>query len=367
MKIDKVLSLPQTLDSDTLYLVGDLSSDPEPILNGYHCEVSDSTGSSTINVSANRSIRIKGDKNIILGQTKTYVITNFDSFTIYEVVPISGSVIVNGETITYTAPSTIQSSGFIINNEIISLDLLPLPLIPPVIIHDSFNELVKTNLLNHMTNTGQSWAEGFWGLNSNNPDTGKLEVNTDGTASVLEYSNGDISGTDTPYASAYNTISELWVNHEIPVYNYYIEAIVDVLSDCNDSYIGLIGRIQQAPGPGGSTNHFVDINWWPSPSWNSGKSEVNSSSYGTGHLSSDITELSSSFTAGQYLLRVEFIFDECKFYIDGVLKATYMIDTTIITPNAGSYVGFRISQKTTNSDSPGIKILDFKVNQVLVE
>jgi hypothetical protein len=228
-----------------------------------------------------------------------------------------------------------------------------------VLVFDSFTEVAKTNLINHTADTGQTWGEGDWGLNSIAPDTLKLEVNPDGTSTVLEYSNGDVPGTDTPYSSQHSTKSVSWLNYLVPVYNYYIEANVDIVSVADDSYVTLIGRIQSAPGTG--TAEYVDINWWPSPSWAPGASLINDSNWGSGILSIDNNVINQTFT-GLHLFRIEFNNTECKVLIDGILRATVTIDTSVIIPGGGGYVGFGIGARTENFDSPGIKVLDFKVD-----
>jgi hypothetical protein len=229
------------------------------------------------------------------------------------------------------------------------------------IIFDSFTETVKTNLINHITDTGQSWGQGDWGLNSVSPDTLKLEVNTDGTSSVLEYSNGDVPGTDTAYGSIQNNKAIAWVNFPIPSYNYFIEANVNILADADDSYVTLIGRIQSAPGTG--TSDYVDINWWPSPSWAPGTSTINDSVWGSGLLTTTPATINEAFV-GLHLLRIEFINDNCSVYIDGILRTTVSIDTAVIIPGTGGYVGYGITANTQNYDSPGIKVLDFKVGAI---
>lgn len=228
----------------------------------------------------------------------------------------------------------------------------------PLLISDPFTETVKTNLYDHVNPVGSPWRQGDWGFNTTNPDTLKLEISSPGYVTVLEYVDGDIEGTDVPFASIQNAKCVAWVEQSIPVYNYSIEANVEILSDANDSYVSLIGRIQN--GPGSNTGDYVDVNWWPSPSWAPGTSSINESNWGSGILSQDVTSLNETFT-GIHLFRVDFINNECKVYIDNILKSTIIIDTTLILPNVGGFVGLGITAKTTNLDGPGIRVLDFKV------
>jgi hypothetical protein len=119
MKINKVLNtLPSELEADNVYILLKTNDVLE-------CYVTDNAGGVSSDISKNRDVKIQGNLNVQLNQTVNYIITNFDSFTTYVIVPISGTVTVVDDVITYTAPATIQPIGFKINNEVFKLNLIP--------------------------------------------------------------------------------------------------------------------------------------------------------------------------------------------------------------------------------------------------
>ena len=67
------------------------------------------------------TIAISGPSSLVVGQSGTFVITNFDVFTNYQVIAISGSVSRTGDTITYTAPGASGTSGFTINGKAVNV------------------------------------------------------------------------------------------------------------------------------------------------------------------------------------------------------------------------------------------------------
>jgi len=67
------------------------------------------------------TIAISGPSSLVVGQPGTFVITNFDVFTNYQVIAMAGSVSRTGDTITYTAPGASGSSGFSINGKVVNI------------------------------------------------------------------------------------------------------------------------------------------------------------------------------------------------------------------------------------------------------
>ena len=67
------------------------------------------------------TIAISGPSSLVVGQPGTFVITNFDVFTNYQVIAISGGVSRTGDTITYTAPGASGTSGFTINGKTVNV------------------------------------------------------------------------------------------------------------------------------------------------------------------------------------------------------------------------------------------------------
>lgn len=63
------------------------------------------------------TIAISGPSSLVVGQPGTFIITNFDVFTNYQLIAIAGSVSRTGDIITYTAPGASGTSGFTINGK----------------------------------------------------------------------------------------------------------------------------------------------------------------------------------------------------------------------------------------------------------
>ena len=63
-------------------------------------------GAGNIEIQGGVGVALSGDANIYVTQSKTYTITNYNSFSTYSVAATSGSASIVGDTITYTAPGT---------------------------------------------------------------------------------------------------------------------------------------------------------------------------------------------------------------------------------------------------------------------
>jgi hypothetical protein len=134
MKIDKVTSLPVTLNEDTIYL------QKNTVSNKLDCHITDNTGTNSFKVNANNIPNINGNNIVYIRETAYYEITNYDINQVYNITPISGSYTLNVGSlgtdkafIEYTVPETIQPAGFIINGRRIELNLsLPTINIPNI-------------------------------------------------------------------------------------------------------------------------------------------------------------------------------------------------------------------------------------------
>lgn len=62
------------------------------------------------------SVSVEGPSELLKNTTSAYKITNFDSFTTYQVSAIKGLVALNGDEVLYTAPNGSGDGGFIIND-----------------------------------------------------------------------------------------------------------------------------------------------------------------------------------------------------------------------------------------------------------
>ena len=70
------------------------------------------------------SVSIVGLTSLVVNQTATYVISNYDIATTYVVSTTTGSVSRNGDTITYTAPSVGGNGGFTINGRVFAISVV---------------------------------------------------------------------------------------------------------------------------------------------------------------------------------------------------------------------------------------------------
>lgn len=77
--------------------------------------------SSVLPINEVSTIAISGPSSLVVGQPGTFVITNFDVFTNYQVIAMAGSVSRTGDTITYTAPAASGTSGFTINGKMVNV------------------------------------------------------------------------------------------------------------------------------------------------------------------------------------------------------------------------------------------------------
>lgn len=80
--------------------------------------------SSLIRTSVADNICISGPLQLQPSALGTYIITNYDSFTAYTVTVIGGTISRSTDTISYTAPATGTSSGFIVNGKTFPVSIL---------------------------------------------------------------------------------------------------------------------------------------------------------------------------------------------------------------------------------------------------
>lgn len=65
-------------------------------------------------------IAVSGPASIVVGLTATYTITNYDMFTTYDVSAVAGSVTRVKDVITYVAPLSVVTGGFVLNGKTFS-------------------------------------------------------------------------------------------------------------------------------------------------------------------------------------------------------------------------------------------------------
>lgn len=97
---------------------------------------------------------VNGPTSLTVNQVQAYTITNFNSFKVYDVQAISGSVSVSGDTITYTAPATEIPGGFTINGRKINITIIGIKPATPTITYPTFNS-------NGISTTASATASAF--------------------------------------------------------------------------------------------------------------------------------------------------------------------------------------------------------------
>lgn len=128
LKVHKVITLPQTLDANALYIYKD-SNDKLAIT------VTNAAGTSSFDIPDTNYINqliedkfnetpvITGNRNLNLNQVGTFTIINYDPQANYVTTAINGTVTRIGDTITYQAPATGREAGFIVNSTYVNITL----------------------------------------------------------------------------------------------------------------------------------------------------------------------------------------------------------------------------------------------------
>lgn len=94
------------------------------------------------------TIGVQGSSDVVKGTTSIFKITNYDAFNVYDIVAISGQVVIVGETISYTAPTTVGAGGFILNGRTFSLQIVEFkPLKPTLVVNDVIGSDTLTAVL----------------------------------------------------------------------------------------------------------------------------------------------------------------------------------------------------------------------------
>jgi hypothetical protein len=114
-------------------------------------------------LNGNASANIEGLTSLEINQQTTYFITDYETFLAYTITAIRGVVSRVGDTITYTAPSSVGPGGFIINGRAVNI---------PITASFSVNTPVITSPVNNATglSTSPSFTSNAFGL-SGSSDT----------------------------------------------------------------------------------------------------------------------------------------------------------------------------------------------------
>lgn len=129
MKIEKLIDdIPSTLEANAVYLVRKE--------NRVQCHIVNDTGLAVYNVTrVIDDVTLMGDALLtaFISEAITFNISNYSNFKIYTLSAISGTVSRVDDIITYTAPSTVQAGGFVINGRTIPIAINPVTLATPAI------------------------------------------------------------------------------------------------------------------------------------------------------------------------------------------------------------------------------------------
>lgn len=127
-------------------------------------------------------IGITGPTNVNMGGSGVYTITNYDMFTTYDVVAISGTVSRVKDTITYNAPAAAGNGGFKINGKTCSVVINgPKPNSPTLAVVDGQG----TNNKALVTLTGSAFQMNFGANTHLNTD---WEISTSNTFASIAFS-----------------------------------------------------------------------------------------------------------------------------------------------------------------------------------
>lgn len=117
-KIEKLTQYPvQPFDPNTLYLSKDENNKVVPL-------ISNSSGETLHEVSPINKISLQGPTSVIKGELVGYVITNYDSNRVYNVVATSGSLSRLASVIDYTAPNVAGPTSIIINGVVFNINIV---------------------------------------------------------------------------------------------------------------------------------------------------------------------------------------------------------------------------------------------------
>jgi hypothetical protein len=111
------------------------------------------------------TVSVQGPSTVIKASVTAYTLTNYDAFSTYALSAISGSVVRNGDTILYTAPSTAQAGGFIVNGRRIDVDVTNTLPVTPVLAGVAMNGVGETAQIVYSTGA-YSNTDGSTHLNS---------------------------------------------------------------------------------------------------------------------------------------------------------------------------------------------------------
>lgn len=89
-------------------------------------------------LSSVKTVTLKGPTEVAIGQSASFIITNFDSKTAYTVSTSAGTAAVSGNAVVFNAPATVQDVSLTINGRTITISVVAVRPIKPVIAVSDF-------------------------------------------------------------------------------------------------------------------------------------------------------------------------------------------------------------------------------------
>ena len=151
------------------------------------------------------SVSIVGLTSLVVNQTATYIISNYDIATTYTLTANGGSVSRNGDTITYTAPSVAGTGGFTINGRVFAI-AITMPVINTPSITSPING--STGLSNSILITSSAFsvaggsdthANSDWQLATDSGFTNVVQSSIDSSTNKTSWSISGLSTNTTYY------------------------------------------------------------------------------------------------------------------------------------------------------------------------
>lgn len=94
------------------------------------------------------SISVTGPVSVAFSSISTFIITNYDVFTSYEITTISGQIVREGAQLTYFAPSTTGAGGFVINGRVFDVTVDSIrPVVPSLLVTSTIGSVSGTAAL----------------------------------------------------------------------------------------------------------------------------------------------------------------------------------------------------------------------------
>jgi hypothetical protein len=162
-------------------------------------------GIGSLPLSSINNVTVKGVRELGVSATTTFLITNFDTKTVYNVSATVGTISLAGNVITYTAPATAQTAQIIINGRTITLPIVASRPKAPTVTALDFGTTVTVGL-----NLSASAFEMISGTGTH--VSTDWEVSTSSTFATLFYTSyANTTGLVSLLTKGYNVATQYFV------------------------------------------------------------------------------------------------------------------------------------------------------------